>query len=139
MTTLVRIAFALAGLLAIGLGFWLRHMNARTTGWPMVKGRVMTSRLENDQDGNPTPYVKYRYKVQGQEHESEQVSYQVKSARSGTGATDLIARYPVGKSVDVFYDPDQPGRAVLERGASNLWIALVGVGLLFLGYAWLSP
>ena len=138
MSTLVRVALALAGLLAVGLGFWLRHMNAQSAAWPAVSGHVVASRVGTDHDGDEAAHIKYRYQVGGQEHESDQVSYKVGSAKSRTLAADLVARYPVGKSVDVYYDPADPARAVLERGPSKAWLALVGVGVIFLAVAGLG-
>jgi hypothetical protein len=46
----------------------------------------------------------------------------------GTGAGKVIARYPVGAQVMVFYDPQKPSDAVLERKAPAqglMWFLLI--------------
>jgi len=47
-----------------------------------------------------------------------------------TGVAETLARYPAGKKADVYYDPANPGRSVLEPGmperrfSSPLWASL---------------
>lgn len=49
-------------------------------------------------------------------------------------ATTYTDRYPVGKVVQVFYDPDHVERSVLETGMSltSLWPTAAGLVLLWL-------
>lgn len=48
-------------------------------------------------------------------------------------------RYQPGASVDVYYDPEQPGRAVLEPGATQEGLLQAGAGAVtaLLGLLWL--
>ena len=46
----------------------------------------------------------------------------------GIGAGKVAARYPVGAHVQVFYDPQKPSEAFLEKKAHGqilMWIILV--------------
>ena len=40
----------------------------------------------------------------------------------GTGARKVVARYPAGAQVMVFYNPQNPSEAVLERKAPAQWL-----------------
>jgi hypothetical protein len=40
----------------------------------------------------------------------------------GSGAGKVVARYPAGAQVMVFYNPQNPSDAVLERKAPAQWI-----------------
>lgn len=54
----------------------------------------------------------------------------VRSAgRAYNAEKDMAIRYPVGKAVDVFYDPDEPKRAFVEREAPlPVWAAGIVIG-----------
>jgi hypothetical protein len=59
--------------------------------------------------------VRYAYTVQGQEYEGAQddLTY-VSNAQDA--ALAIVARYPVGAAVPVYYDPQAPQRALIDRG-----------------------
>ena len=50
-------------------------------------------------------------------------------AVGGSGAHKVVERYPAGAQVLVYYDPNNPSDAVLERGMPDyikwLWITIV--------------
>jgi hypothetical protein len=75
-------------------------------------------------------HIAYRYAVDGAEFVSTQISMAKKfdaflSTFSGTGDAAYegtwLARYPVGKRVTVYYDPNDPANALLER--DEAWLA----------------
>jgi hypothetical protein len=56
----------------------------------------------------------------------------------GTGAGRVVERYPIGAQVMVFYDPQNPSDAVLERKAPAqwiLWLVLAIMDLMLCGMA----
>src|SRR5690606_32481451 len=100
--------------------------------------------IERDGSGTERTYlgrVYYKYTVAGKEYQSKnRVHSDHLYTGSLTRAEEVIARYPEGKKVEVFYDPQQPSVAVLEPGnISDLWvICLIGgifscVGFVLLG------
>ena len=51
----------------------------------------------------------------------------------GVGAQGVLARYPVGSQVTVYYDPKKPKNAVLEKISvvqSWLWVILIFMNIL---------
>ena len=60
------------------------------------------------------------YPVGGETHESEAIKFGGQAAMSRAFAEPLVAKYPIGARVDVYYDPHDPKNAVLELRRDNL-------------------
>ena len=103
--------------------FTRRRMNI-VSKWPSVTGTVLTSMLEvrNSEDGTVNyPLVQYGYQVGGQTFQGSRIAPGMEVG--GSGAGKVIARYPVGTQVPVFYNPQNPSDAVLEHKApAQFWI-----------------
>lgn len=133
--TLIKLAFILCGLLLVGGAWWSATMNARAADWPDTRGVIALSEHRQATDGdNDSVRIEFDYAVGGQQHRGRTVSYVGLPAQAADKAA-LVARYPVGREVRVYYDPADPGRAVLERAASRAWIgvALMGVVMVAIG------
>lgn len=72
----------------------------------------------------------YTYEVDGKPMSSKRVSFEVFGEKFD--AERVVARYPAGTRVKVFYNPEDPGRAVLITGVDATTWAGVGGGALFL-------
>jgi hypothetical protein len=111
-------------------------------GWPQVQGRVLRSFVLVDRHFENeffTPQVEYEYQVDGTTYRRMVLCY----GRGGSGnrrqAERVIAPYPPGARVPVFFDPGKPADAVLQRGThwNNLAIALSAIAFLWAGFAFL--
>ncbi|MBV9882837.1 MAG: DUF3592 domain-containing protein [Sphingomonadaceae bacterium] len=82
-----------------------------------------------------SPAVRYTYVVNGREREGNRLRFGMPSAKTRGGIEKMLKPYPVGATVQVRYNPDNPDDSVLEPGkvGANLLIAAIGCGLLFLG------
>ena len=137
--------FAFAGVILLALGaklaevYQARHWLA-TTG-TITKSKVRTHKRAADDEGHEyrsEPLVAYEYQVAGKSYRGTRVSFAESSG--GADLMPTLARYPVGKSVQVYYNPAKPEQSVLERELPPL--ALAGVAILvavFLGAAVLLP
>ena len=65
------------------------------------------------------PLVAYTYSVDGQPHEGTRHRIASWSGGELQAAEAMVARYPVGTSVTVYYRPSEPSTAVLLPGAGN--------------------
>ncbi len=74
--------------------------------------------------------LRYQYSVLGQEYQGFRVSLSPKQTFKREVVQEWMSEYPIGKKVDVFYNPEKPHIAVLEKGFS-LKSALVMIGLGF--------
>lgn len=124
--TIVSISCVLIILNSVFLGiiYFMRRKMAAVSQWPSTMGTVNASYLErrSDGEGGSTnyPVVQYSYHVGGQSYQSSK--YAPGPEMGGTGAGKVIARYPAGAQVMVFYNPQNPSEAVLERKAPAQWL-----------------
>ena len=104
--------------------FFMRRKMAAVSQWPSTMGTVMMSRIEqrSSSEGGYTDYpvVQYSYQVGGQAYQSYKLAPGAEVG--GTGAGKVVARYPAGAQVMVFYNPQNPSEAVLERKAPAQWL-----------------
>lgn len=119
--------------------FWgwpvLQHAKA-SEQWSDTNGVVASSQViyDKDSDGDTTykPDILYNYQVNGKSYQQGNIRYDGSWASSrSTYARDMVRKYPVGKQVDVYYDPDEVSEAVLEPGV--IWASYfpLGFGLIF--------
>lgn len=100
-----------------------RKMSA-VQSWSSTMGTVSSSYLErrrSSKGGSVSyPVVQYSYQVGSQAYHGSKIAPGM--AVGGTGAGKVVGRYPAGAQVMVFYDPQNPSDAVLERKAHAQWI-----------------
>jgi hypothetical protein len=147
------------GVVFTGVGYFLAfHVgqeildNAHASEkWPYVVGRVVSSGVGShihydssirNHEGTRMyrASLAYTYTVDYQEYRSTKVWFgDGWSSSSSSGAEEVAARYPTGRLVNVYYNPENPKEAVLEPGAFFSSYLLFGMGLLFfgLGVMWL--
>lgn len=108
---------------------------AQTYRWRRGEGQVVRSLVapsaETDGEGTTDVYraeVHYRYEASGALRSGRYVSVTDRESPSRARAEGRSARYPEGARVTVFYDPADPDRAVLERGAGSGPLALLAWG-----------
>ncbi len=91
--------------------------------WPSAMGNVVMSTIErrSTSDGYADyPVVQYSYQVGGQPYQGMKLA--AGPEVGGTGARKVIEKYPAGAQVMLFYNPQNPSDAVLERKAPAQWI-----------------
>ena len=92
--------------------------------WPSTMGTVLMSNLEarHSSEGGWTnyPVVQYSYQAGGQAYQGSRIAPGPEVG--GSGAGKVVARYPAGAQVMVFYNPQNPSDAVLERKAPAQWL-----------------
>jgi hypothetical protein len=127
-------------------GGWYLVQAFASSSWPTVEGTVKAVRVHTESTGSGhTRRVSYRYSVEyayevgGQAYTSDKhaMGSGNTAGRAGTrteARREGRERFPTGKAVRVYYDPDDPAVAVLQPGASlDNWGAYMPVvlGLLF--------
>lgn len=132
-----------AGALFVGVGA-VTLMNERAVlAWSSVSGRVVssevtseTSRETHSASGRSeiqTRYradVEYAYSVAGAEYVGTRVSMADIDFPVEDSAAAIVARYPAGAPVDVFYDPADASASLLEHEAAGTGLQALGFGLL---------
>src|SRR5215207_4543380 len=123
----------------LGIILFTRRKVAQASNWPFTMGRVTLSTLEmrSSSEGGSTPYpvVHYSYQAIGQPYQGSKVM--AGPDVGGSGAHKVVARYPAGAQVMVYYNPQKPSEALLERSMPGFikwfWIALVLTDLFLCG------
>jgi hypothetical protein len=100
--------------------------------WPTVRGQVTESTVSTDDSDGFIEYrasVTYEYAANGRQYVGGRISFLDESFPDPEPARDEAAQYPVGASVNVYYNPEDPSSAVLEPGASQIGLWTVsGLG-----------
>ncbi|PWB71040.1 MAG: hypothetical protein C3F07_15595 [Anaerolineales bacterium] len=142
-TTLIVIgAMCFSALLVDGILFGIiyatRRGVAKAANWSSTMGTVTFSTVERRSSGDGYSYypvVNYTYQVMGQMLQGDRIMPGPRSG--GSGAHKVVARYPIGAQVMVYYDPNNPSEAVLERGMPGyikwLWVTIVLTDLFLCG------
>jgi hypothetical protein len=108
--------------------FTQRKVNA-INEWPTTTGKVLTSQTEWRSSGEGSaeyPVVLYSYRANGQEFQGRRIAPGMEVG--GIGARKVVERYPVNSQVTVYYNPENPEDAVLEKKAGSqvlMWVLLV--------------
>lgn len=120
-----------------------------STQWPSVAGQVsnleITRNNSQDADGNLdftyTPIVHYSYQVGGQAFTSDKIAFgAVRNYGLENKAREVLAQYPLGSPVTVYYNPQNPAEAVLKTSASGGRVTLiVGIALLVISLCVVCP
>lgn len=133
--------FAGLGMVILILSIRGRRKAKASLAWPGTTGEIVEARVERqtdeDSDGNTeirfTPRVEYRYTVKGKELSSRTMAFGLTTSYSSASkAEEKIRPYSIGKTVTVYYNPEKPGEAVLERetGSATLGLVIGGIFLL---------
>lgn len=132
--------------------------------WPATEGKVLVSSVQShqnkpddaaygfsDTEVTNQPLVEYEFQVGSKKYRGNRITIGEKI--SGFELEQTLARYPVGTTVTVYYDPADPNKAVLERdlpwgimaaGLGCLMLFFIGGPLLaalfyFKGVDWVQP
>jgi len=133
---LLMAAYGSLGLLGIGFGVrntWREHA---ATKWPTAPGVITGSevRVRCGRTCSHLPDILYIYQVDSERHSSDRVNFGgIMVDWRSPEAEEVVARYPVGASVSVHYDPRNHDEAVLEPGRYLGQLLIGGFGAFFLG------
>ncbi|MDP3792723.1 MAG: DUF3592 domain-containing protein [bacterium] len=123
--------FAVVGIaLTIFWGIPTARNAMESKNWPSTDGRITISDVSKnyDSEDDSVTYgakVTYNYTVNGMIYMGGTVAFGDYSSSDPSHAGGIVSRYPVGKSVKVYYDPSDPKTSALEPGAG--WSSFVGL------------
>jgi Protein of unknown function (DUF3592) len=93
--------------------------------WSKVDGVITTSEVDlppshvSDDETDATPVIRYRYRIEGNDLEGDRIGIGEVAMTTRLLAMQQAARYPLGAHVDVYVNPKNPKRALLEPRAQN--------------------
>ena len=133
---LIPLIFVIIGFVLLFIYFRnLAQVRASQT-WSTAQGTVIQSwvRKSNstDSDGSTSssyhPEIHYLYQIKGDEHQGNKIAFGPRVGGSRSRAKKIVEKYPTGANVTVYYQPDKPANAVLERSISKISLVL---GIIF--------
>ncbi len=108
--------------------------------WPSVSGTITRSEIETraewDSKKKKTiktyiPHINYTFYVKDREFRGTRVSFGDYTSNSRMAVRVLIRDYPINKTVQVYYNPQDPSMCVLERKLGlGSYVALI-VAIMF--------
>jgi hypothetical protein len=103
--------------------------------WPVTEGTIQSAAINRHVAGRGGHTydvdISYSYQINGQNFLGNQLAFGDIDWFSSQNQT-ILARYPVGKKIQVHYSPNNPQLAVLEAGiVGETWLCL-GVGAFFI-------
>lgn len=128
---------ALLGLFMALPGAWWVIQAQASTSWPTADGKVLRSEVRTQRTGNTSshePLVIYQYQVEGKSYRRDRPTISRQPSKTTAPAEEVVARYPVGTQVTVYYDAADPATSVLEPGVTLRTAALLLAGMAFLGF-----
>jgi len=129
---------ALVGALMIFSSVRARKAAERAATWPSIPGLVTSAELVTHRHHNSKshvttytyePKVEYSYTVLGTPYTGKRLAYGPASYARNK-ADEIMARYPQGQSVSVYYNTEDPAESVLDSAAPNTTIMTV-FGIIF--------
>jgi hypothetical protein len=138
---LVALVFIILGIVFIVLGARGRRLAQSAAAWPTVAGVVTAAGLKKrvsvgtgpdyDHHDSFEPVVEYSYQVNERPYAGKRMSTGGAASYDRRRAQEILDRFPVGSSVNVFYDPADPAQSALEIKAGS-GTALLVMGIVFL-------
>jgi len=133
--------FAVVGVaLTIFWGIPTARNAMESKNWPSTDGQITISNMSKnyDSDDGSVTYgaqVAYNYTVNSLSYTGSTVTFGDYGSSDPSHAGGIVSRYPVGKSVKVYYDSGDPKTSALEPGAgwSSFIGLIVGIGFGIIG------
>jgi|HubBroStandDraft_6_1064221.scaffolds.fasta_scaffold65006_5 hypothetical protein len=135
--------FAVVGIVLVWIAVHIFTNDSAMKSWPTTDGVIVSSAIETaitqtkDQAGHLRPWetrvpkVRYSYTVNAKQLEGTRITREPSVGNHGE-ADQWIKRYPVGKAVKVYYDPNDPTSSVLEFKTSVGGVLFGAIGAFFL-------
>ncbi|MBM3144676.1 MAG: DUF3592 domain-containing protein [Chloroflexi bacterium] len=134
-------ALFIGGIVAIIASLRSKNKAEESGGWPAVVGvitnAIIKKNVSSDSDGYTrttyAPQIEYQYSVASQEFIGNRITFgMTKTYGSKKKAEEAMASYPINARVNVFYDPQNPSDAVLDRKAGGFMAGIIGGVVLIL-------
>ncbi len=136
------LAFLLLGMWCLALGTIKATEGLKARSWPKAKGRVISSRIQEMKTQQKIRIARlcfdidYLYLVGDEVYDGHRVNVGWRCFGSESKINEMARRYPSGRQVDVYYNPQNPSISMLEPGLDWSVFFLWGVGLVSLSVAW---
>ena len=145
------LSFGFWSMIFLGFGLWAINKGMQSENWDKGTATITSSRIEKKESRSKdaqgftktsTSYsvrVEYTYTVKGSNYEGNTVGFGIISHNERSDAQEELKSYPKGKTIDVYYDPENPSDSVLKKGVFwPMYIVIAVMVIILLGSIWAS-
>lgn len=112
----------------------------RRSGFSMSRSSGGTTRGIRIGGGSYYPRILYNYQVANQTYSGSSSGATSSRGYSHSRAQDIIAQYPTGATIPVYYDPANPADSILQPGKAGcglVFVIAIGVVVMLFGLSFL--
>ena len=129
-----------AGVCLIAWGGYEIKGSRESGSWPSTQGTITSSGMSKrtTRDSNHRtrttyyPKIGFHYQIGGRKYAGSRIQFGTgETGGSMKWAQKVVNKYPAGKKVNVYYDPQDPNYGVLEAGITWRSIIFLLSGILF--------
>jgi hypothetical protein len=132
-------AFFLAGAILLFFAIRTRQKSSASMSWPSTIGEISVATVRQnsstDEDGHVSftysPVVEYDFSVDNETYRGRRINYGITDSPSREAAQREVDRFKPGMQVPVYYNPEKPNEAVLEKKVVKSNIGLI-LGIVFM-------
>ena len=145
------LSFGFGSMIFLGVGLWMINKGIQSENWDKGTATITSSEIEKTESRSKdaqgftqtsTSYsvrVKYSYTVEGSNYEGNTVGFGTMSHNERSDAQEELKFYPKGKTIDVYYDPENPSDSVLNKGVFwPMYIVIVVMVIILIVSIWAS-
>lgn len=131
------VLFGIAGAVMIFKYFQEQKEADESQGWSSTIGKITKSSIQREASYESSntlyfPEVEYLYEFLGTEYTGNRITFGGSTGNSNRKKSEeTLAKYPVGKSIPIYYDPNNPQDSVLIRKMGTGGMVFLVVGILF--------
>ncbi len=129
--------FGIIGALMIFMYFRQKKEAEESQNWASTLGRITKTYMRQEvsyETGSTLyyPEIEYEYEYRGVIYTGNRIDFGGSSGNSNHNKSEeLLAQYPINKTITVYYDPNNPEEAVLEQKMGTGGKVMLIVGILF--------
>jgi hypothetical protein len=125
------------------IGYFQMRKSRKAASWPSTVGTIRKAEIYREQS---TDYestsaslgvrVKYTFQASGQQHVGKRIRFDNVLYATNKQAQKALEDYPIGKPVQVFFDPQNPDNCVLQKkNTTGAMLLIVGAIIAIIGLA----
>jgi hypothetical protein len=135
----------------LGVGLWMINKGMQSENWDKGTAAITSSEIEKTESRSKDAQgftrtstsfsvrVTYAYTVEGSNYEGNTVGFGTISHNERSDAQEELKSYPKGKTIEVYYDPENPSDSVLKKGVFwPMYIMISIMIIILIGSIWAS-
>jgi hypothetical protein len=112
---IISFGFIVGGAMAATMSLSQLKLAWSMQAWPKTSGEVRSSRIDINARGLYRPEIEYVFTVGARQIVGKRRTLFAGASSNRVWADTIVAQYPTGSSVTVYYDPNDPRQCIVDR------------------------